>query len=63
MKKRKLKNIPLTRQEWDEIKEYQKITPEQKLDALEHHRDFVFVIWRSNPKIYKTAQKFRKGEL
>ena len=50
MKKRKLKNIPLTRQEWDEIKEYQKITPEQKLDALEHHRDFVFVIWRSNPK-------------
>lgn len=64
MKRHKeFRKIPLTEEEWKEIKKYRRIPVHQKLAMLDRMRSFMFEIWKSNPDIYQQHEKFRRGEM
>ncbi|GEM_PF-5109789 len=62
MKNRK-KYPPLSPEEWKQIEEYQKVPFQKKLAMLDRMRIFMFQLWQENPKAYRAAQKFRRGEI
>ncbi len=55
---KKFEKVPLTDEEWREVKMYQRLPFDQKLALLDRHRSFIFEVWKQNPRLYRTYLKF-----
>jgi len=53
---------PLTKEEWEEIRRYQRLSFHQKLKTLDNYRLFMFQIWKQNPELYRMHLKHRQGQ-
>ena len=58
-----IRKLPLSREEREQARRYQKIPLSQKLAWLDRMRSLTFELWKHNPSIYRTHQKFRRGEI
>lgn len=52
---------PLSKEEWDQIREYRKVPFQKKLAMLDRMRIFMFQLWKENPEAWRAAEKFRRG--
>ncbi len=58
-----LHKLPLTKEEWREVRRYRRVPLHRKLEMLDRMRSLMFEIWKSNPKIAKIQEKFRRGKI